>query len=79
MLICFIVALINSTPWLLIVDYFIDPLSDISTLFKCGLCLGFWIGLIFHLITLPLTLHIIGWAAITAILTELLDKIIKRF
>ena len=79
MLICFIVTLINAKPYLLLIEWLIDPLSDLSILFTCGLCLGFWSGLLFHLITLPLNIHIIGWAAITAILTELLDKIIKKF
>lgn len=78
MLICFIVVLINAQPYLKLIDWLIDPLSDLHTLLTCGLCLGFWVGIIFHLITLPLGLPIIGMSAITAILTELLDKIIKK-
>lgn len=78
MLICSIVVLINSKPYLNLLDRLIDPTSDLSFMMSCALCSGFWIGIVYHLITLGFTFEVIGMAAITSILSELLDKIIKK-
>lgn len=78
MLVCTIVLILNSKPYLYLVDKFIDPLTNLYTLLTCGLCSSTWVSTIFWLINIGFAWEVIGMVGISAILSELLDKLIKK-
>lgn len=78
MLASVIALLLNSKPYLYIVNKFITPLSVFYDLFTCALCFGTYISAFFWLFNIGFGFEVIGLTAISAILSELLSKLLKK-
>ena len=85
-LMCLTVLSVNATPILLLRHKLgLLDMTDSNSKFKnriiellsCPMCIGFWIGLIFCLIYYPIVTSIL-FAAIVAIGSELIDKLLRR-
>jgi hypothetical protein len=86
-LICITVLSVNATPILLLRDKLglleMDekyPMwrNRIIELLSCPMCLGFWIGFLFYIFSTHLILDSIFLGAIISILSEILNKILRR-
>lgn len=78
MLSAVIALLLNSKPYLYIIDKFINPLSVFYDLFTCALCFGTYVSAFFWLFNIGFGWEVIGLTAISAITSELLSKLLKK-
>lgn len=75
-IICLTVALINSEPYLIA----LKKLGKINeSFFTCGLCTGFWIGILSGFVFEIELIWILPFAGIISIGSELLNRIIAKW